>query len=168
MTLKMHFKVVLCFLVTAFSLVKVTAQTKEHQNVPDFELRLHDGTTVNLKDLKGKVLLLDFWYRGCAPCLQAIPDLIALQEEFKGDLVIIGINPYDMQEDVADYLAYKKMNYPSTFKNGDNIQKILGVKIELYPTTLLYDPQGKLVKMDSGFAKRKMNALRRAIKKALK
>lgn len=145
-----------------------TAQSKEGQSVPDFELKLHDGTTVNLQSLKGKVVLLDFWYRGCAYCIKAIPNLIALQEEFKGDLVIIGINPYDIQEDVADYLAYKKMNYASTYKNGDDIQKILGIKINLYPTTILYDTQGNMVHMDSGFTNGKMNALRRTIKKALK
>jgi len=157
-----------CFFMAILTLSTASAQTKEEQSVPDFELKLHDGTTVNLKDLKGKVVLLDFWYRGCVHCVKAIPDLIALQEEFKGDLVIIGINPYDMQEDVAGYLTYKKMNYPSTFKNSDNIQKILGVKIELYPTTILYDTQGNMVDMDSGFTKGKINALRRAIKKALK
>lgn len=166
MVKKLYFTAALCFFVTAFSLFTANAQKNKVQTLPDFELKLHNGTTANLGTLKGRVVLLDFWYRGCAGCIQAIPDLIALQEEFKDDLVIIGINHSDIQEDVADYITYKKMNYASTYKSGNNIPKILGININQYPTVLLYDKQGNLVLQDDGFSKGKMNSLRRAIKRA--
>ena len=76
--------------------------------IPPKEFVLNNGQTVKLTDLKGKVILLDFWYRGCLPCLKATPDLITLQEEFRNDLVIIGINDSDNKEDISDYYAYKK------------------------------------------------------------
>jgi thiol-disulfide isomerase/thioredoxin len=138
------------------------------QNLPDFNLKLHNNNTLNLKDLKGKVVLLDFWYRGCAPCLMAIPELMELQEEFKDDLVIIGINGFDIQEDVVGYIEYKKMNYASTYKTGDNLIKNLNLNVEGYPTTILYDRQGNFIKTDTGYSKGGIRSLRSAIKKALK
>ena len=164
--MKKQFIAVLCFIMTAFSLFTANAQKNNAQTLPDFELKLHDGKMLKTSELKGKVVLFDFWYRGCAGCIEAIPDLIALQEEFKDGLVIIGINPSDIQEDVADYLAYKKMNYASTYRS-DNIPKALGMPINQYPTVLLYDKEGNLVHNDHGFSKGKMNSLRRAVKKAV-
>lgn len=167
-------KILLCCFVTALSLFTASAQTDtKNLTLPDFEVKLQNNTTVNLSQLKGKVVLLDFWYRGCAPCLMAIPDLIKLQEEFKGDLVIIGINHSDIQEDVIDYFNYKKPNYKkpnyaSTYKNGDNIPKALNVEIIGYPTTILYDKEGKLIKMDAGYRKGGINSLRNVVKKAVK
>lgn len=165
--MKKQFLSVLCFIMTAFSLCPANAQKNKAQTLPDLELKLHDGTTVKTSELKGKVVLFDFWYRGCKGCVLAIPDLIALQEEFKDDLVIIGINHVDMQEDAADYIAWKKMNYASTYKTGEDIPRILGISIKLFPTVLLYDKQGNLVHRDEGFSKGNMNSLRRAVKKAV-
>ena len=164
---KSYIKIVLCFFISLFSLSVVVAQGNDGiENIPDMEFKLNNNKTVKLRELKGKVVLLDFWYRGCGPCLMAVPGLIELQEEFKDDLIIIGINGNDIQEDVTDYLNYKKANYFSTYKNGEKISKLFNV--QLYPTTILYDRDGKLIKKESGYRKRGINALRKAIKKALK
>lgn len=164
MTKKSSFTILLCLFIIVCSLVIANAQTvSKKQGLPEIELKLHNNETVKLTELKGKVVLLDFWYRGCYPCLKAIPDLIELQEEFKDDLIIIGINTYDVQEDVVGYIVYKKMNYSSTFKNGDKLAKMFNVKE--YPTTMLYDRNGNLVKIDTGFSKASMKSLRRAIKR---
>ncbi|WP_297333220.1 TlpA disulfide reductase family protein [Flavobacterium sp.] len=144
----------------------VYAQTKNApKSLPDIEVKLQDGDSLNLKDLKGKVVLLDFWYRGCYPCLKAVPHLIELQEEFKDDLVIIGMNDFDIQEDTADYFTYKKANYRSTFKTKVLLYKLFNV--EGFPTTLLYDKEGNLIKADTGFSEGMMRSLRRAVKKTV-
>lgn len=156
-----------CFLLTIFSLSKTSAQTERNiEQIPDMELKLNNNKSVNLKDLKGKVVLLDFWYRGCFPCAKSIPGLIELQQEFKDSLVIIGINKNDMQEDVTDYLNYKDANYFSTYKTDINIPKIFNVQV--YPTVILYDKDGNLIKVKSGHTEGGTDSLRKAIKKALK
>lgn len=160
---------VLCLFILMFYSFTVNAQTDvKSSGLPNLDIKLHSDKIVNLNELKGKVVLLDFWYRGCAPCLQAIPELIALQEEFKDDLVILGINNYDIQEDVVDYVEYKKMNYLSTYKTDKDIAESLNLKIEGYPTTALYDRQGNLIKKDAGYSKGKMKSLRNTIKRAIK
>ena len=128
------------------------------------EFLLNNGKTVKLSDLKGKVVLLDFWYRGCLPCLKATPGLIKLQDEFKNDLVIIGINDSDDKEDISDYYAYKKNNnYFSTYKTSTNISKSL--KISAFPTFIIINQKGEVVKTEVGFDK---ESIRKSIKNLIK
>ena len=155
------------YFIMAFSLFSAKAQTGDKQSLPDIELKLHNNKTIKLTQLKGKVVLFDFWYRGCYPCLQAIPELIKLQEEFKDNLVIIGINNMDIQEDVVDYFNYKNVNYSSTYQTDSNILKMLNVKVTAYPTIILYDRQGNMIRTDTGYSKAGLRSLRRAIKKAV-
>lgn len=148
--------------------ITVPAQEKEviQKNIPK-EIELNNGKTIKLTDLKNKVILLDFWYRGCLPCLKAIPDLIELQEEFKNDLVIIGINDMDTKNDVNDYYTYKNVNYLSTYKSDTNISKKL--KINAFPTTIIIDQSGEVVGIESGFQKGTFKkSLRKNIKKLIK
>ena len=127
------------------------------------ELQLNNGKTIKLNDLKGKVLLLDFWYRGCFPCLKATPDLIKMQEEFKEHLVIIGVNDIDEKQDITDYYAYKKGNYFSTFKNDKDISKSL--KINIFPTIIILNQKGEVVEVNQGFDKKE---IRKTIKRLIK
>ena len=130
---------------------------------PPTAFLLNNGNTVQLKDLKGKVILLDFWYRGCLPCLKATPDLIKLQEEFKNDLVVIGINDIDNKEDISNYYAYKKnTNFLSTYKTSSNISKRL--KVNVFPTFIIINQNGEIVKREIGFNK---GSIRKTIKKLI-
>ncbi|GGB65669.1 thioredoxin [Flavobacterium suaedae] len=161
--------IVFCFLIVIFSLNSSNAQTNEKEiSLPDLELKLHNDEVLNLSELKGKVVLLDFWYRGCAPCLEAMPELIKLQKEFKDDLVIIGINKFDFKEDIVAYFEYKKTNYPSTYKVQKDIDKYLNITVEGYPTVVLYDKEGNMIKKDFGYSKGRMRSLYKAIKRAVK
>lgn len=144
--------------------ITTTAQTNK-ENTTNFpaEFYLNNNKKVTLNDLNGKVILLDFWYRGCYPCLKAIPDLIQLQEEFKDHLVIIGINDIDDKEDVTGYLDYKKANFFSTYKMNQNISKKL--KIKTFPTLYILNQKGELVKTEIGFDKEEIH---KTIKSLLK
>lgn len=130
-------------------------------NLPS-KFHLNNGKKVTLNELKGKVVLFDFWYRGCFPCLKAIPDLIQLQEEFKDHLVIIGLNDIDDKEDVSGYLEYKKANYFSTYKTNQNISKELNIKV--FPTLFILNQEGEHVKTILGFDEQE---LRNTIKSLL-
>lgn len=150
----------ICFLIC----INISAQTKTSgSSFFTTDLHLNNNKTIKLSDLKGKVVLLDFWYRGCFPCLKATPDLIKIQEEFKNDLVIIGINDRDDKEDITDYYAYKKGNYFSTYKTETDISKNL--KINAFPTFIIINQKGEVVKTEVGFDK---GSIRKTIKKLIK
>src|SRR5690606_15334260 len=82
---------------------KVIEAEIKNDKFPFNELVLNNGDTINLSELKGKVVLLDFWYRGCLPCIKAIPELNELQKEFEDDLVVIGVNDVDDNKQVNDF-----------------------------------------------------------------
>lgn len=159
--MKKFFQLFLITCVLCLGQLKLYAQEK--YNLTNRELKLNNGTSVKISDLKGKVVLLDFWYRGCFPCLKATPDLIKLQEEFKDNLVIIGINDRDDADDITAYYNYKKANYFSTFKTEHDISKHL--TITSFPTFILFDTDGKPVYSTIGFDKKE---IRKQIKQYIK
>src|ERR1035437_9701919 len=59
---------------------------------PDFTIKTIDGKTIAASDLRGKVVLLNFWATWCPPCRAEIPDLIRLQTKYAGKLQIIGLS----------------------------------------------------------------------------
>lgn len=127
-----------------------TVKAEIKNNIFPFnEFVLNNGKTIKLSDLKGKVVLLDFWYRGCLPCIKTIPNLIKLQEEFKGKLVIIGVNDVDIKEDVTEFLRYKKANYYSTYRSEINISKSLN--FNSFPTLIIINQKGEIVKTEVGY-----------------
>lgn len=74
-----------------------TAQTDEQEKMPAPELSNHRGwlntdKPFTLADLRGKVVLLDFWTYGCINCLHIIPDLKRLEEKYARQLVVIGVH----------------------------------------------------------------------------
>lgn len=64
------------------------------QPVPagDFQLRTLDGNKISLTDLRGKVVLVNFWTTWCSACVSEMPELIALQKKHGDNLVIIGVS----------------------------------------------------------------------------
>ncbi len=161
--MKKYFNVVVlgCFLIISSLLAQPQVN---NQSVLTTDLQLNNGKTIKLTDLKGKVVLLDFWYRGCFPCLKATPDLMKLQQEFKNNLVIIGINDRDDKQDISDYYAYKKNTfYFSTYKTSNHISNSL--KINTFPTFIILDQKGEIVKIEVGFNKKR---IRNTIKSLIK
>ncbi|MEG0851668.1 MAG: TlpA disulfide reductase family protein [Myroides sp.] len=159
----------------SFSNVKnKTAKKKELQKTVKLEIKnntfplneflLNNDKTIRLSDLKGKVVLLDFWYRGCLPCIKTIPNLIKLQEEFNEDLVIIGINDVDIKEDVTEFQNYKKINYLSTYRSEINISKSLN--FNSFPTLIIINQKGEIVKTEVGYSEE--STLSKTIKDLIK
>src|SRR5690554_900419 len=110
-----------------------------------------DGNKINISDLKGKVVLVDFWETWCGPCLQVFPALDSLQNEYPDDFVVIAANLInsDTPEDVQQF----KDNNPYTFTYALDKNKIGDEVITLgIPFKIFMDPQGYLIKAELGSA----------------
>ena len=116
---------------------------KEPVAVPGFSVTTLDGRQISLSDLKGKVVLVNFWATWCPPCRAEIPDLMLLQEHYKDKLVVLGLSEDDPPvEAVKKFVADQKMTYPIAMSTPE-VHKIFKGVVAL-PTTFVIDPDGKL------------------------
>jgi thiol-disulfide isomerase/thioredoxin len=118
-----------------------------------FMFRDLQGHAQRLQDYRGKWVLVNFWATWCPPCLEEIPDLMALHEAHKrSDLVVIGVALDSTKESIVEFAAKKKVNYPIVFGDYDlaaQVGEVAGL-----PTSYLYDPSGNLVSYQQGMVTR--------------
>ncbi len=135
---------------------KAHLQTLELQtDAPDWELPIVSGNKVSLSALRGKYILLDFWFIGCGACVESIPTLNALQAKYKNnDFEVIGINCYT--NNVAKVEAYctdRDMHYRNVWK-GDSICDDYLIKGA--PIFYLIDKDGKIVYTQVGHDEKRL------------
>ncbi len=98
-----------------------------------------DGHKHALADYRGKVVALDFWYRGCGWCMRAMPQIKALADEFHGQpVVILGMNTDRKDEDARFVIDKLGLNY--TTLHGEGVPEKYGV--QGFPTFIIIDQKG--------------------------
>jgi len=90
-----------------------------------FTLKDRNGVDVNLESFKGKVILINFWATWCGPCRVEIPDLMELQDQYRNDLVVLGIDVLDEFARVQAFADELKVNYP--LLDGTILKKHAGI-----------------------------------------
>jgi thiol-disulfide isomerase/thioredoxin len=128
------------------------AQAAGKQAKLDFTLKDMHGVDVHLASFKGKVILLNFWATWCGPCRAEIPSLVELQEQYKDDLVVLGLSVDDTAEKLLPYAAEFKMNYPVLVGNGrEDVQEAFGPLFGI-PVSVIIGRDGVVAKKHSGIA----------------
>ncbi|WP_299272570.1 TlpA disulfide reductase family protein [uncultured Psychroserpens sp.] len=127
------------------------------------------GKTINSEQLKGKVVLIDFWGSWCTPCIQAMPDIQKLQDHYKNNLnvVIIGISAGERDKKASINLFNKKGYNYTHIPNGDNIAKS-NYKVKEYPSLYILDKHGKIVSAEKGYHKNSFDRWKKTIDKLIK
>jgi peroxiredoxin len=118
---------------------------------PDFTTTTLAGEKISLKDLRGKVVLLDFWATWCGPCLAEIPHLKAAAEQFKDrPFVILGVSLDDFREMLESTVQQRGVPGIQTWEESgrDNAVSELYHAEEL-PTWYLIDAAGRIVTRDA-------------------
>jgi thiol-disulfide isomerase/thioredoxin len=111
--------------------------------------KIFDGEKdIKLGDMKGKVVILDFWATYCPPCIKAIPHLKELKAKYEDQgLEIVGLH-VGGEEDaprVPSFIERLKIDYPIATPEDELIYSLLGTDNRI-PQTLIFDRRGKLVK----------------------
>jgi thiol-disulfide isomerase/thioredoxin len=117
---------------------------------PNFTLYTLDGGEVKLSDYLGKVVILDFWATWCAPCRKGIPDLISIQNEYKDDLVVIGISLDQpaTQDQLVPFIESYGINYLIVLGNIE-VSAAYG-NIQAIPTSFIIDQEGNIINKHIG------------------
>jgi peroxiredoxin len=116
----------------------------------EFEATDLKGKTHTLKDYKGKVVVLDFWYRGCGWCMRAMPQVKQLAAEFKGEPVaVIGMNTDHNDADAKFVVDKMGLDY-TTLKIDHAVVAKYGV--QGFPTMVIIDRQGNVHDLHVGYS----------------
>ncbi|HYW70444.1 MAG TPA: TlpA disulfide reductase family protein [Pyrinomonadaceae bacterium] len=109
----------------------------------DFTLADLDGKNWTLQELRGKVVLVNFWATWCPPCRKEMPDLDTLYRKFKDQgLVILAIDDEEVAK-IKPYLAEHPVSYTILLDPGRKTNQ--SFRIDGIPKSFVYDREGKLV-----------------------
>ncbi|MBD0373977.1 MAG: redoxin domain-containing protein, partial [Pyrinomonadaceae bacterium] len=110
---------------------------------PDFALNKLDGPELRLSELRGRVVMLNFWATWCGPCRTEIPELNAMQKELQDQgLTIVGVSWDDTREGVLDFQKEIPLEY-TILLGGEGVQSLFN-GIPSLPTTYIIDRDGRI------------------------
>jgi cytochrome c biogenesis protein CcmG/thiol:disulfide interchange protein DsbE len=114
------------------------------QTAPDFTLTSFAGEQYRLSELRGKVVLVNFWASWCKPCEQEAADLEAAWQFYRprGDVVFLGVDYVDTEPEALRYLEKFNITYPNGADLGTRISQ--AYRIRGVPETYIIGPDGKL------------------------
>jgi len=134
---------------------------------PGWKLQLYnEAKMVALDDLKGKVVLVDFWIKNCGPCIASVPHLNELQKKFADkNFEIMSINSYDPEKDIKWFCDKHKVAY-NVLLNGKEVAQRYGVSA--FPTMFVIDKKGKIIYAAAGYDETIEKKIEQSVADALK
>jgi len=111
---------------------------------PDFKLQTLDGDYIILSELKGKVVIINFWGTWCPPCREEAPDIERFYREYKQrGLEILGINiDAGSKDEIKSFKKEFDITFPVLLDPDSKVGKLYG--ITGVPETIVLDKQGKI------------------------
>lgn len=130
-----------------------------------------DGNTFRLEDKKGKVMLVDLWATWCGPCVEAMPDLIELQDKYRDkNFEVIGLDTDE--EETPDYIKAfarkKNLNYQLGYADAKMMSEFVKVtRLQGIPQSILINRDGQMVGIFPGGGKRVMAQIQETVEKTV-
>ena len=144
---------------------KESESFKTGKKINLFNTRDIDGNKVDMKDAKGKIIVINFWFINCGPCRREIPELNALVDSFKRNekLLFVGI-ALDAKNELQEFLEKTPFKY-SIIDNGRFAADKFGIRF--FPTHVIVDTEGKVYFHTSGLASNTVHWIKKSIEELL-
>lgn len=122
------------------------------KNAGDLGWRSFAGENIKLADLKGKIVVLDFWATYCPPCLEEIPHLNDLQTKYGENIRVVGLHIGGAEDEarVPEFVQRLKIIYSLAYPEDALANALMGADNSI-PQTFVFDKNGRLVKKLVGF-----------------
>ncbi|WP_299890793.1 TlpA disulfide reductase family protein [uncultured Lacinutrix sp.] len=136
------------------------------EKAPDFNLIDIEGNFINSKNTKGKVVVLNFWFTTCQPCIDEISELNKIHEKYKDNKNIVFASvTFDKRNAVKTFLKKYALKYPIVTDDNTTIKHF---KVSGLPTNIIIDKRGRYFNiLDAGYPGIK-DAIEYRIEKALR
>lgn len=133
----------LIFLVAGCKSKVRTEKEAKEVVAPDFTLPKLTGETLTLSELRGKVIILNFWATWCPPCKAEIPFFVELQNEYKEHLTIVGVclDRAD-RNNIKKFIEEMGINYHIVMSNPKVVKDYGGIRG--IPTSFIIDKKGNI------------------------
>ena len=129
----------------------VTIRTgQDMEPASDFRIDLLSGEELALSDLRGKVVVLNFWATWCPPCREEMPSFESIYREYKDrDVVFVGVAVADTEERARDFVEGVGVTYPIGLDTSGIAE---AYKVTAMPTTFFIDREGTITRKLQGLA----------------
>jgi len=117
------------------------------QQAPEVTFIGIDGQKISPQDLRGKVVMVNFWATSCTTCVKEMPQMVDTYNKFKGqglEFVAVAMS-YDRPDYVLNYAATRKLPFKVALDSGGDLAKQFG-DVAMTPTTFVIGKDGKILK----------------------
>lgn len=117
---------------------------------PDFTLKSRSGENVRLEDMRGQVVMLNFWASWCGPCRQEMPLMDDLYEQYKDlGFTILAVNVDENREEALRFLDKVPVSYPILYDPESRVSELY--EVQAMPTTVMIDRSGNARYLHHGY-----------------
>jgi len=109
----------------------------------DFSLETVGGETYSLSEQRGKWVIINFWATWCVPCVEEMPELQAIAEEYPDELIVFGINQRESAVEVQAFANDLGITFPLLMNPDD--QTLVNYHVMSLPQTIIVNPNGEVV-----------------------
>ena len=137
--------------ITGLSLLAISISADELSGpAPGFELASMDGGSIALDDLRGQVVMVNFWATWCGPCREEMPHLEALYQRYSDlGFTLLGVNVEEDSSGADEFLAETPVSFPILFDPQSHVSELYDVVA--MPSTVMIDRSGNMRFIHHGY-----------------
>jgi len=138
-------------LIFALALFGLTSNVFASEKIIDFTLKSNKGENIRVSDLRGQVVMLNFWASWCGPCVQEFPHLEKISQRFSpAGFTLLGVNIDTTEEQAASFLKDREVSFPIVYDPDLNVRNAYK-KYEGMPLSIFIDCDGNITEIHRSY-----------------